>query len=119
VFVRGQVDRNREEPQIRTSEVLDVNDGRRRFTSAIVLRLQEDGLDGRMLEALRKILAGHPGPLPVYLEMANASRSRTLIRVGDNLRVSMNESLERSLSDLLGADHLVLTANGHGVMVEL
>jgi len=119
VFVRGQVDRQREEPQIRTSEVLDVNEGQRRFTNAVVLRLREEGLDAEMLAALRKVLGEHPGPLPLYLELEGANHARTLIRASDSLRVAMDEALERDLENLFGDGHVILTANGRGSMVKL
>jgi DNA polymerase-3 subunit alpha len=119
VFVRGQVDRQREEPQLRTSEILDVSEGQRRFSNAVVIRLREADLDEEILAALRRTLAAHPGPLPLYLELESPSRTRTLIRAGDNLRVAMDEALERDLENLLGDSHVILTANGAGAIVRL
>ena len=119
VFVRGQVDREREEPQIRTSEVLDVAEGQRRLASAVVVRLTEEGLDEAMLGALRNVLAAHPGPLPVFLQLENAAGTKTLIRASENLRVTMDAALARDLNDLLGNGHTVLTANGSGYLVKL
>ncbi len=119
VFVRGQVDRQREEPQVRTSEVIDVDEGTRRFSTALVVRLTEDGLDDRMLKALRDILQRHRGPLPVYLELDHPARGKTLIRAGDDLRVTLSADLQRDLANLLGDDHTVLAANGSGIMARL
>ena len=119
VFVRGQVDRQREEPQIRTTEVLDVDEGQRKFSNAVVLRLREEGLDDEMLAALRKVLAAHAGPLPLYLELEGPNGTRTLIRASDTLRVAMDEALERDLENLFGDGHVILTANGRGAMVKL
>jgi len=119
VFVRGQVDRQREEPQVRTSEVIDVEDGKRRFSSALVIRLAEEGLDDAMLAALRGVLQRHRGPLPVYLELAGPAGTKTLIRTGDDLRVAVTAGLQRDLENLLGQGHAVMTANGSGVMVRL
>ena len=119
VFVRGQVDRQREEPQVRTSEVIDVEDGKRRFSSALVIRLAEEGLDDAMLAALRGVLQRHRGPLPVYLELAGPAGTKTLIRTGEDLRVAVTADLQRDLENLLGQGHAVMTANGSGVMVRL
>jgi hypothetical protein len=119
VFVRGQVDRQREEPQLRVNEVLDVAEGQRKFSNAVVIRLREEALDDQMLAALRKVLADHPGPLPLYLELEGPNHARTLIRAGEDLRVAMDEALGRDLEDLLGDGHVVLTANGRGAMVKL
>ncbi|KPK49169.1 MAG: hypothetical protein AMK72_05190, partial [Planctomycetes bacterium SM23_25] len=119
VFVRGQVDRQREEPQIRTSEVFDVADGPGRLSSAVVVRLGADGLDDAMLTALRDVLAAHPGPLPVFLQLESAGNGKTLIRAGDSLKVAMDTALQRDLENLLGDGHTVLATNGTGIMVEL
>jgi len=119
VFVRGQVDRQREEPQIRTSEVFDVADGPGRLSSAVVVRLGADGLDDAILTAVRDVLAAHPGELPVFLQLETAGNGKTLIRVGDHLRVAMDSALQRDLANLLGDGHTVLATNGTGIMVEL
>ena len=119
VFVRGTVDRQREEPQVRISEVLDLADGRRRFSKAVVIRLYESALTDELLLALREALAAHPGPLPLYLELENESSGRTLIRAGDHFNVSMDAAFQKDLDNLLGDGHVVLAANGRGHTVKL
>ena len=119
VFVVGQVDRQREEPQIRTAEVLDVDEAPGRFSSAVVVRLGKEGLDEAMLAAVRDVLAAHPGRLPVIVQLETARNGRTLIRAGERLHVAMDSGLQRDLANLLGDGHAVLAANGAGVMVEL
>jgi DNA polymerase-3 subunit alpha len=119
VFVVGQVDRQREEPQIRTAEVLDVDEAPARFSSAVVVRLGKDGLDEAMLAAVRDVLEAHPGRLPVFVQLETARNGRTLIRAGERLCVAMDAGLQRDLANLLGDGHAVLAANGAGVMVEL
>jgi DNA polymerase-3 subunit alpha len=114
VFVVGRVDRQREEPQIRTSEVLDIETGRKRFSRAVVIRLHEEALNDEMLMTLKETLAAHPGPLPLYIELASRDHGRTLIRAGEGLSVSMDASLQKDLDNLLGDGHLVLAANGTG-----
>jgi len=119
VFVRGTVDRKREHPQVRAAEVFDVAEGKRRLSSAVVLRLAEADTDERVLRALADALRAHPGPLPVYLELESPAAGKTLIRAGEAFRVTMDQGLERALGDLLGPGDRVLTTNGHGVMVGL
>jgi DNA polymerase-3 subunit alpha len=119
VFVRGQVDRQREEPQVRASEVLDLDEGRRKFSKAVVIRLFEEALGDELLMALRETVATHPGPLPLYIELEDEAGGRTLIRAGDNLRVSMDAALKRDLDNLLGDGHVVLAANGSGHTIKV
>jgi DNA polymerase-3 subunit alpha len=119
VFVRGQVDRQREEPQIRTSEVIDLAEGQRRFSKAVVIRLLDEALTDELLMALRETVAAHPGPMPLYIELQQRGNGRTLIRASEDLCVSMDDALRRDLDNLLGDGHVVLAANGNGVAVKI
>ena len=119
VFVRGHVDRQREEPQVRTMEVLGLAEGQRRFSKAVVIRVLEQALTDELLAALKEAVAAHPGPLPLYIELEQRSGGRTLIRAGESLSVSMDEALRRRLDDLLGDGHVVLAANGSGATVKI
>ncbi|MCX5649317.1 MAG: DNA polymerase III subunit alpha, partial [Planctomycetota bacterium] len=58
VFIRGQVDRRREEPSVRVSQVFTLEEGQRALTQAVVIRLHEVGLDDALMENLRR----PPGP---------------------------------------------------------
>ncbi len=117
VFVRGQVDTAREQPQVRVQEVMDIDEGRRRLASALVLRLEEPDTDERVMRALADALRAHPGTLPVYLQVQGRSGAKTLILAGETFRVTMDAGLQQDLGDLLGAEDRVLTTNGHGIMV--
>ena len=118
VFVRGQVDRQREEPQVRVAEILDLEEGRRKFSKAVVLRLYEKALTDELMMALKETLLAHPGPMPLYLELENGI-GRTLIRAGDGFNVSMDDSLAHDLDNLLGDGHVMMAANGGGYTVKL
>jgi len=114
VFVRGQVDRRREEPSLRVSDVYTLEEGQLALTQAVVLRLHEVGLDDELMDNLRKVLAAHPGTVPIYIELVSRTHGRTILRAGDSLRVSANAAFQHDVEALLGEEHLVLAANGHG-----
>ena len=119
VFVRGRVDRQREEPQVRTSEIMDMAEGRKQFSRAVVIRLFKAALSDELLMALKETVLAHPGPVPLYIELEDESHERTLIRAGEEMGVSMDETLQRDLGDLLGDGHVVLAANGSGYTVKI
>ncbi|MCX5655475.1 MAG: OB-fold nucleic acid binding domain-containing protein, partial [Planctomycetota bacterium] len=119
VFVRGQVDRQREAPQVRTSEIIDLAEGQRRFSKAVVIRLLDQTLTDELMTALRETVAAHPGPMPLYIELQSRGNGRTLIRASESLSVSMDDALRRDLDNLLGDGHVVLAANGNGVAVKI
>jgi len=136
LFVRGTVDRQREAPQVRTAEVLDLAEGQRRLSRAVVIRLHRGAVNEEVLMALREAVAAHPGPVPLYIEfdgparqgdapptggqaVASPADSRTLIRASESLSVSMDEAMRRDLENLLGDGHVVLAANGQGFTVKI
>ena len=114
VFIGGQVDRRREEPSIRVSRVLTLEEGRRTLTQSVVIRLHEVGLNNELMENLRQVLAAHPGTVPIFIELVSRTHGRTTLRAGDDLRVSADAAFQRDVANLLGDGHVVLTANGHG-----
>ncbi|MGB2753781.1 MAG: DNA polymerase III subunit alpha [Phycisphaerae bacterium] len=119
VFIRGQVDRRREEPSVRVSRVLTLEEGQRTLTQSVVIRLHEVGLDDALMENLRQVLAAHPGTVPIYIELVSRTHGRTTLRAGDDLRVSADAAFQRDVANLLGEDHLVLAANGHGDLAKV
>ncbi len=114
VFVRGTVDKTREQPQVKVAELWPLEDGRRTLTKAVMIRLNETGLSQELLAGLKGILTAHPGPVPVYVEFVGRARGRTLIQVGERLHVKLDDAFQQAVTNLLGRDHLLLTANGHG-----
>jgi hypothetical protein len=52
--------------------------------------------------------------VPIYIELVSRTHGRTTLRAGDSLRVSADAAFQRDVANLLGEEHLVLTANGHG-----
>ena len=119
VFVHGQVDRRREEPSVRVREVFTLADGQRKLTTAVVIRLHEVGLDDRMMESLCDVLRTHPGPVPLYIELVSRTHGKTVIRAGETLSVAADGAFQRDVENLLGEDHLVLAANGHGHLAKI
>jgi hypothetical protein len=102
-------------------EVLELAEGRRRFSRAVVIRLARAAASEELLLALKEIVAAHRGPLPLYIELSgNGDGSgRTLIRAGEDLSVSMDDAMRRDLDNLLGDGHVVLAANGAGYTVKI
>ncbi len=114
VFVRGTVDRGREEPQIRTTGVLSLDEGKAQLTTAVLIRLEQAEVGEDRLHRLRDVLAAHPGRVPVYLRLVATDGGETLVQAADRLSVAVTPSLREKVAEVLGADHFLLAANGHG-----
>jgi hypothetical protein len=53
-------------------------------------------------ERLRTVLAGHPGAVPVYLEIALADGHKVVVQAPDSLKVSPSDALLADITEALG-----------------
>lgn len=112
VFLRGEVDRRRDEPGMRVSQVFPRQDAREQLTRTAMIRMPQASLNENVLKELRRICQAHPGPCPVFLELPTAQNSRAIVRATANLSVKTNASFVEAVEKLIGRDHLVLSGKG-------
>ncbi len=80
VFVRGSVDRRREEPSIRIDAVYPMEEAATHLTRAMKVTIRDRDADGQPrqyngeLSSLRNALRHHAGPARVYLEVHDGDR---------------------------------------------
>jgi DNA polymerase-3 subunit alpha len=87
VFLRGQVDRRREEPSLRVSEVLSFEEGPASLAEAVTIVLDADQQDPSTLQRLRDVCAAHSGDRPLYIHVRSADDMTTIVRCGSELCV--------------------------------
>ena len=93
VFVVGEVDRRREEPSVRISEVVPVDEARRRLTRGIRVKLYSTGGPTAVLSKLRDACRSNRGGCPLVLHIdspdgwvaTTASRGAPLVDASDKL----------------------------------
>jgi len=71
LFVKGYVDLSGEEPKIKASEFISMDEARIKFTRAIQIDLFAAGLEKEILDQLNKIFSSHKGVVPVYLKISS------------------------------------------------
>ena len=108
VFLRGEVDRRREEPSLRIREVVPADDAWRHFTEYVVLSLDERTADPKVLDSVLDILRKHSGTRPVYLEIPANDGYVATLACDAELRVEINESFVAEAGALLGPDAVSL-----------
>jgi DNA polymerase-3 subunit alpha len=86
VFLRGRVDRRREEPSLRVSDVIALEDGAARLADAVIFKLKSVGLDTQALQRLRDICMAHPGDRKVYLRVQSPGNLTTVIHAEMTVR---------------------------------
>jgi DNA polymerase-3 subunit alpha len=110
VFLRGRVDRRREEPSLRVSEAIALEDGPARLADAVVITLKSVGLDPGVLGSLRGVCQGHSGERPVFVRIQSPGQLTTVIRCDANLSVCPDASFVADVEALLGEGAVELAA---------
>lgn len=100
IRVRGQLDKERETPQLRGQEVT-VPDLERGSDGPVVISLPSTRCTGPVVQQLREVLVTHPGLTEVRLQLLSRESTK-LMRLGDNLRVTPTPALFADLKQLLG-----------------
>ena len=103
-FFRGEVDRRREEPSLRVSEIIPIEDADERLAAAVLLRLSGATAGEATLEAIRRIVAEYRGDRPVYIEMPASSALRVTIRCNGRTGITLSVPCVAALTALLGPE---------------
>ncbi|MCG8406654.1 MAG: DNA polymerase III subunit alpha [Phycisphaerales bacterium] len=101
LFLKGQVDRKREEPSLRVSEVISLEDGPIELSEAIIIRVSA-GQESSSLERLHEICRAHPGDRTFFIQIQTSDAATTLIRCGAALSVRPDEKFVSEVETLLG-----------------
>jgi DNA polymerase-3 subunit alpha len=80
VLCEGDVDASREEPTLRVSKVVPIEDAPHVFAKGVLVRLGDAGPEA--IEGIRGVLRGAAGPLPVAFELRPDPRSRVVVKAG-------------------------------------
>jgi DNA polymerase-3 subunit alpha len=101
-FVKGTVERNREEPGLILSRVLSVEQAKKELTRAMAVVLTV-GLHGPAeIDQLAQVLTRTPGSCPVYLDLRDAAGKRCRLKTGEAFRVNPTNLPLGELELLLG-----------------
>ncbi|MBN1490738.1 MAG: DNA polymerase III subunit alpha, partial [Phycisphaerae bacterium] len=107
LFFRGEVDRRREEPSLRVTDVVPLESADERLASAVLLRVP-GASDEAVLDKIRAILSAHHGERPVYLEITTPAHLRVTVRCNPRSGVTPTAECLGDLADLLGPDAVIL-----------
>jgi len=113
VFVKGRVDRRREEPSLRATLVTPLEQAQEEYARRVTIRLRCAGLSDNDLDVLRDVIRNHRGPVPVYIEMLLPNNSVVLIRTHDAMGVRPDGAFMQAVEELAGRNQVRLSgANG-------
>jgi DNA polymerase-3 subunit alpha len=100
IRVKGVLDKDREQPQLRGQEVTvpDLSEGP---SGPVVISMPSTRCTPPVVAQLRDVLGTHPGVTEVRLRLLTRESTRVM-RLGDNLRVTPTPALFADLKQLLG-----------------
>lgn len=102
VFLRGRVDRRREDPSLRVTEVLTIEEGPARLATAAILNLRGVGMDAALLAKVREVCAAHRGGTNLFVRVYTTGQMVTVVRCGADLCVRPGEVFIRAIEEVLG-----------------
>ena len=102
VFLRGKVDRRREDPTLRVSEVLSIEEGPARLADAVILNVRGPGMEASSLQRVREICAEHRGDRNLFLRMQTAGQMVTVLRCGAEMSIRPDDAFVREIEAVLG-----------------
>jgi DNA polymerase-3 subunit alpha len=107
-FFQGEVDRRREEPSLRVSDIIPIEEADERLATALLLRVRCATANEDLLQKICEVLAEHKGDRPVYVEMITPSALRVTIRCNGRTGITPTPACVSALADLLGTDSVII-----------
>jgi DNA polymerase III subunit alpha len=101
-FVRGTVERNREEPGLVLTRVFSLEQARRELARELHLLVRLRQHSPVDVDALARLLARAPGPCPVVVTVKDDSGKRCVLRLGHDYRVNPATFPREELEEVLG-----------------
>lgn len=112
VFVRGKVDRKREDPSVKTDELFPLEKGTELLSTDCLINLNSIGLDTNMTERLAEIVKKYPGKCKILFSIRTSEGHVVIIRASEAFKVTPSGEFLRELEDLLGKGHTKLMGRG-------
>ncbi|MHC4671401.1 MAG: DNA polymerase III subunit alpha [Planctomycetota bacterium] len=104
VFFKGTVDRRREEPSVRMSEVIPADRAEELLSTTVVIKVNCVGASESVLQQLREAVDKYPGHCAVYLELWTANELKVTIRVNGRTGVRPNAEFVGAAEAIVGKD---------------
>jgi len=104
VFLRGRVDRKRETPSLKVTDIIALEDGPARLAEAVIVSISTIGADRGRLELLRDACRAHPGDRPVFVKVITPDELATIVRCSDEYNVRPDAAFVADVQRIAGAN---------------
>jgi DNA polymerase-3 subunit alpha len=108
IFVRGQVDKRREVPSIRTSEIYPLEDGPKHLTSDCMIDLQDVSMEGEVPEKMKAVFRKYTGHSKVRFTVRTPQGHVVSIQANDKFRVVPSNDFIQEIAEIIGPERMSL-----------
>jgi DNA polymerase III subunit alpha len=102
-FVKGVVERNRDEPGLVLNRILTIEQAQRELARGLYLKVVIGRHDNNTLDTLGFLLKQTPGTCPVFLVVEDAVNKKAVLKLGREFAINASSFLCEELEDVLGA----------------
>jgi DNA polymerase-3 subunit alpha len=115
-FIRGVVERTREEPGLIVTRILSTEQAQREQTRGMVLTFHVGVHGEETLDTVASVLRRSPGPCPVFLNIRDPSGKWAQLKTGNDFHINPNTVPVADLETILGPGHVRFSgpSNGNG-----
>ncbi|MEW6305914.1 MAG: DNA polymerase III subunit alpha [Verrucomicrobiota bacterium] len=104
VLVLGEVNTGEDKPKIFPTEILKLEDAPRLYTKQVHLRLYTAHVTPEKLEAVRELVAAHPGKCPLFLCFKRPTGEVIFMETHERFFVRPSRELQEAADALLGEE---------------
>jgi DNA polymerase III subunit alpha len=113
-FVKGAVERTREEPGLVLTQVLSIEMAKRELARSLGVYLKLGQHTLTVIDQLGQLLQKSRGACPVYLIVADDAGKQAQLRLGEGFRVNPATVPIRELEEIVGAGRVRFAGPGNG-----
>lgn len=107
-FVKGKVERTREEPGLILQRVFSIEQATRELAKGLYLQLSLGTHSNHDIHRIATILKTSPGTCPVFLSIRDFSKNCCVLKLGKEFQVNPNRFPTEDLEELLGDGNVKL-----------
>jgi DNA polymerase-3 subunit alpha len=117
VFIEGSVDRRREEPSVRISNVISIHDAQHQLARCVVLDVQSLGKRLDAVMDVRKLCLAHRGQCEVFFRITTRTGHVTTIRTQQHYAIEPRADVLEQLASVEGVGKVWCTGSQGGLAV--
>jgi len=106
IFLHGRLSLHEESPRIILQELFPLEETKRRFTKAIIIRIEKGLFEEKYLDELRDLFLSNPGKTRVIFEFNDAFTGKTRLNLGKDFKIDLNDYLIQRIEEIFGKENI-------------